>query len=384
MSESSHQPQKNAERKKALRIFALILLLLAIGSFLYWLWFAKGVETTDDAYVGGNQVMVSSQVNGNIQKIYVDNMDFVQAGDLLIELDDTDLTLAFEQAKSTLATTVRQLSQLSFSIKQLEATVKIKTAVLEKAKGDLARREKLNQAGAIAQENYLHAKNAVAIALADLEAVKNQLAANQALLPELPLKEQPEMKKAMSNLKQAWLNLQRSKIVSPIEGYVARRSAQVGQKVSQGTPLLAVISANQMWIDANFKETQLKNMRIGQSVTLNVDLYGDEVEFNGRVEGIDMGTGSAFSLLPSQNATGNWIKVVQRVPVRISLDPKQIQQYPLRIGLSAVVKVDVGNTDGEVLKKPQHKPPVYATTALEYDQSAVENLIDLMIQQNSR
>lgn len=381
MSEQ-HPQQKTAERKKALGIFALILLVVAIGAFLYWFLFSKGVEKTDDAYIGGNQVMVSSQVNGNIQKIYVDNMDFVKAGDLLVALDDTDLILAFEQAKSGLATSVRQLSQLAFTIKQLEATVKIKTAVFEKVKGDLVRREQLNRAGAIDQESYVHAKNAVTIAAADLDAVKNQLAANRALLPELPLKEQPEMQKAMSNLKLAWLNLQRSKIVSPIDGYVARRSAQVGQKVSTGSPLLAVISPKQMWIDANFKETQLKNMRIGQSVKVKVDLYGDDVEFSGTVEGIDMGTGSAFSLLPAQNATGNWVKVVQRVPVRIALKPEQIQQYPLRIGLSSEVKVDVSDQNGEVLKM-QAKQVVYATSALEYDQSAVENLIDLIIQQNS-
>ncbi|MDO4430512.1 MAG: EmrA/EmrK family multidrug efflux transporter periplasmic adaptor subunit [Lonepinella koalarum] len=383
MSEQA-QPNQKISRRKALGIFALILLWVIIGSLLYWFLFVKGIEKTDDAYVGGNQVMVSSQVNGNIQKIYVDNMDFVKAGDVLMVLDDTDLTLAFEQAKSGLATTVRQLSQLGFTIKQLEATVKMKTAVLEKAKGDLARREQLNRSGAIDQESYFHAKNAVVIANAELDAVKNQLAANQALLLELPLKAQPEMQKAMSNFKQAWLNLQRSIITSPIDGYVARRSAQVGQKVSAGSPLLAVISPNQMWIDANFKETQLKNMRIGQPVTLKVDLYGDEVEFNGKVDGIDMGTGSAFSLLPAQNATGNWIKVVQRVPVRISLDPQQIQQYPLRIGLSSVVKVDVSNSNGEVLKPAEHKPALYATMALEYDQSAVENEIDLIIQQNSR
>ncbi|WP_439239809.1 EmrA/EmrK family multidrug efflux transporter periplasmic adaptor subunit [Lonepinella sp. BR2474] len=387
MSEEKNFPSsKKRNRKKALSIFIVILLLIALATGLYWFFFVKGYETTDDAYVSGNQVMISSQVSGNVQQINVDNMDFVRAGEPLLSLDNSDLQLAFEQAQSNLASAVRQISQLNYSIKQLSATVQSKTVSLEQARGNLQRREQLNRTQSIDKESYLHAKEAVELAKVDLLATQNQLAANQALLLDVPLEQQPAVLSAVSQLKQAWLNLQRSQIVSPIDGYVARRSVQVGQKVAVGSALLAVIPVDQMWIDANFKETQLRHMRLGQPVKIKVDLYGDNVEFNGKISGIDMGTGSAFSLLPAQNATGNWIKVVQRVPVRIALDPEQLQKYPLRIGLSSQVEVNVQQTDGEVLRTAHdqnQQQTRYSTSSLVYDQTAVENLVNSIISQNT-
>ncbi|WP_439257178.1 EmrA/EmrK family multidrug efflux transporter periplasmic adaptor subunit [Lonepinella sp. BR2271] len=387
MSEEKNFPSsKKRNRKKALSIFIVILLLIALATGLYWFFFVKGYETTDDAYVSGNQVMISSQVSGNVQQINVDNMDFVRAGEPLLSLDNSDLQLAFEQAQSHLASEVRQISQLNYSIKQLSATVQSKTVSLEQARGNLQRREQLNRTQSIDKESYLHAKEAVELAKVDLLATQNQLAANQALLLDVPLEQQPAVLSAVSQLKQAWLNLQRSQIVSPIDGYVARRSVQVGQKVAVGSALLAVIPVDQMWIDANFKETQLRHMRLGQPVKIKVDLYGDNVEFNGKISGVDMGTGSAFSLLPAQNATGNWIKVVQRVPVRIALDPEQLQKYPLRIGLSSQVEVNVQQTDGEVLRtaRDQNQQQTrYSTSSLVYDQTAVENLVNSIISQNT-
>ncbi len=379
--EKSFPSSKSRNRKKALGIFLCILIFIALATGLYWYFFLKGYESTEDAYVSGNQVMISSQVSGNVQQINVDNMDFVHQGDVLLSLDNSDLQLAFEQAQSNLANAVRQISQLTYTVKQLTASVQSKTVSLEQARGNLHRREKLNQTQSIDKESYLHAKEAVELAKVDLIATQNQLAANQALLLDVPLDQQPSVLGAVSQLKQAWLNLQRSKIVSPIDGYVARRSVQVGQKVSVGSALLAVVPAEQMWIDANFKETQLRDMRLGQPVKVKVDLYGDKVEFNGTVVGIDMGTGSAFSLLPAQNATGNWIKVVQRVPVRIALEPEQLQKYPLRIGLSSHVIVNVQQTDGEVLGVSRDNT-LYSTSSLVYDQTAVENLIHSIISQN--
>ncbi|WP_439291178.1 EmrA/EmrK family multidrug efflux transporter periplasmic adaptor subunit [Lonepinella koalarum] len=387
MSEETNFPSsKKKNRKKALAIFIFILLLLALVTGLYWFFFVKGYESTDDAYVSGNQVMISSQVSGNVQQINADNMDFVRAGEQLLSLDNSDLQLAFEQAQSNLASAVRQVSQLNYTIKELSAAVQSKTVSLEQARGNLQRREQLNKTQSIDKESYLHAKEAVELAKVDLIATQNQLSANQALLLDVPLDQQPSVLHAVSQLKQAWLNLQRSKIVSPIDGYVARRSVQVGQKVAVGSALLAVIPVDQMWIDANFKETQLRYMRLGQPVKVKVDLYGDKVEFNGKVSGIDMGTGSAFSLLPAQNATGNWIKVVQRVPVRIALEPEQLQKYPLRIGLSSQVEVNVQQTDGDVLRTARdqtQQQTLYSTSSLVYDQTAVENLVNSIISQNT-
>ena len=374
---------KSQQRKKGLSIFILLLLLIAIGSAAYWFFFIKGFEETEDAYVSGNQVMVSAQVAGNIAKINVDNMDPVQAGDVLLELDDTNAKLSFEQAKSNLANAVRQVSQLNYTVKQLKSAVRANEITLAQAQGNLNRRVQLVKDGAIDKESFQHAKEAVELAKANLTTSQNQLGANQALLLDGPLSEQPQIQSAISNLKQAWLNLERTKIRSPIKGYVARRNAQVGQAVSVGGALMAVVTTDQMWLDANFKETQLTHMRIGQPVEIHFDLYGKDKTFNGKVVGIEMGTGSAFSLLPTQNATGNWIKVVQRVPVRIQLDPQQLAENPLRIGLSATVKVDVSDSQGETLRDQSPTTTLYSTNVLQYDESAVNNLIESIIRDNS-
>ena len=374
---------KSQQRKKGLSIFILLLLLIAIGSAAYWFFFIKGFEETEDAYVSGNQVMVSSQVAGNISKINVDNMDPVQAGDVLLELDDTNAKLSFEQAKSNLANAVRQISQLNYTVKQLKSAVRANEITLAQAQGNLNRRVQLVKDGAIDKESFQHAKEAVELAKANLTTSQNQLEANQALLLDGPLSEQPQIQSAVSNLKQAWLNLERTKIRSPIKGYVARRNAQVGQAVSVGGALMAVVTTDQMWLDANFKETQLTHMRIGQPVEIHFDLYGKDKTFNGKVVGIEMGTGSAFSLLPTQNATGNWIKVVQRVPVRIQLEPQQLAENPLRIGLSATVKVNVTDSQGETLRNKAPSTTLYSTNVLQYDESAVNNLIESIIRDNS-
>ena len=374
---------KSQQRKKGLSIFILLLLLIAIGSAAYWYFFIKGFEETEDAYVSGNQVMVSAQVAGNISKINVDNMDPVQAGDVLLELDDTNAKLSFEQAKSNLANAVRQVSQLNYTVKQLKSAVRANEITLAQAQGNLNRRVQLVKDGAIDKESFQHAKEAVELAKANLTTSQNQLGANQALLLDGPLSEQPQIQSAVSNLKQAWLNLERTKIRSPIKGYVARRNAQVGQAVSVGGALMAVVTTDQMWLDANFKETQLTHMRIGQPVEIHFDLYGKDKTFNGKVVGIEMGTGSAFSLLPTQNATGNWIKVVQRVPVRIQLDPQQLAENPLRIGLSATVKVNVTDSQGETLRDQAPSTTLYSTNVLQYDESAVNNLIESIIRDNS-
>lgn len=374
---------KSQQRKKGLSIFILLLLLIAIGSAAYWYFFIKGFEETEDAYVSGNQVMVSAQVAGNISKINVDNMDPVQAGDVLLELDDTNAKLSFEQAKSNLANAVRQISQLNYTVKQLKSAVRANEITLAQAQGNLNRRIQLVKDGAIDKESFQHAKEAVELAKANLTTSQNQLGANQALLLDGPLSEQPQIQSAVSNLKQAWLNLERTKIRSPIKGYVARRNAQVGQAVSVGGALMAVVTTDQMWLDANFKETQLTHMRIGQPVEIHFDLYGKDKTFNGKVVGIEMGTGSAFSLLPTQNATGNWIKVVQRVPVRIQLDPQQLAENPLRIGLSATVKVNVSDSKGETLRDQAPATTLYSTNVLQYDESAVNNLIESIIRDNS-
>ncbi|TCJ98549.1 membrane fusion protein (multidrug efflux system) [Volucribacter psittacicida] len=384
MDQQDNSVKTSSKRKKILTYFFMILLLIGIGVAIYWFLVLRNHQETDDAYASGNQVMVSAQISGNITQINVDDMDFVHQGDVLIVLDDTDAKFTFAQSKEALASAVRSIKQLEYTVQQLQATVQANQITLARAEGDFARRQQLSKSGAIDQESLQHAKEAVALADAQLQVAKSQLLANQALLGNTPLTQQPSVKNAIDNVKQAWLNLQRTQIRSPLNGYVARRTAQVGARATVGSPLLAVIATDDMWVDANFKETQLVNMRIGQPATLVFDLYGDKVEFEGKVEGIELGTGSAFSLLPAQNATGNWIKVIQRVPVRIRLNKDQLAQYPLRIGLSATVNVNTADTSGEVLLSHKRLTPIYRTDVLDYDLAPVNELIEQIISENSK
>ncbi|MDP8050924.1 EmrA/EmrK family multidrug efflux transporter periplasmic adaptor subunit [Pasteurella atlantica] len=382
MSETGSDLSKKKQRTKAFSLFFGLLFIIIVIVSICWLFFFKGYETTDDAYVVGNQVMITPKVAGNVVQINVENMDFVHKGDVLVVLDNSDKKLALKQAETALASAVRNIQQLNYSVKQLQETVKGKQIALAQAKSDLARRQKLAKTHSIDQESVQHAKDKMTMAYANLQLAKLQLASSKALLQQMPLIEQPTIQNAIASVKQAWLKLKRTQILSPVEGYVAKRNVQLGASVGTNSPLMAIIPPYQFWIDANFKETQLKNIRIGQPVKVTVDMYGDDIEFDGKVTGIALGTGSAFSLLPAQNATGNWIKITQRVPVRIELDPQQLEKYPLRMGLSASVKIEVTNKDGDVLLQQKRSTPLYTTDALGYDQTEIEQRISHIIKQN--
>ncbi|MDG6881969.1 Inner membrane protein yibH [Phocoenobacter uteri] len=370
-------------RVKALSLFSILLLLIVISGVIYWFFYQKDYQSTDDAYVSGNQIMITPKVAGNVVQINVEDMDLVRKGDVLVVLDEKDKKLALKQAETSLANAVRNVQQLSYNIKQLQESVKAKQIIFEQAKDDFIRRQKLAKTHSIDKESLQHSKDKMALTKADLQVAKNQLLANQSLLKNTPLLQQPTIQNAIISVKQAWLNLKRTQIVSPVEGYVARRSTQLGATVTTNSPLMAIIPKDQMWLEANFKETQLKDIRIGQPVKIELDLYGDDVEFEGKIAGISMGTGSAFSLLPAQNATGNWIKIIQRVPVRIELDPKDIQKYPLRIGLSAFAKVNTANQEGVTLRTHSRTEPLYATDSLNFDEKDIEQRILDIIEQNS-
>ncbi len=369
-------------RVRSMFLFVVLLLLASVATVGYWFLFIRGLEETDDAYAQGNQVAISSQVAGSVAQINVQNMDYVHEGDVLVVLNRKDRELAFNQAQEQLAQAVRNVQNLHFTVAQLNATKEAQAILVKKTQDDYKRQLKLAKVQATTTELLAHAKEAYEQAKASFNATKNQLLASEALLLKTPLKEQPAVKMAMDNMQVAWLNLQRTQILSPVTGYVAKRNVQVGESINVGRPLMAVIPAEQMWVEANFKETQLKDMRLGQEAKVTFDLYGDDVVFHGKVVGIDMGTGSAFSLLPAQNATGNWIKIVQRLPVRIALDAKEVAQHPLRLGLSALAKVDVSKTDGEVLRPAKALQAVYSTNVLHYDEKALNAKIEAIIQAN--
>ncbi|MBN3265473.1 multidrug efflux MFS transporter periplasmic adaptor subunit EmrA [Pectobacterium brasiliense] len=378
-------PQKNKkqQRKRVLSLLTFIFVVLGCAWLVYWFLVLRHHESTDDAYVAGNQIQIMAQVSGSVTHVNVDNTDFVKQGQVLVELDPTDAQQAFERAKTGLANSVRQTHQLIINSKQYQANIELRQTELNKAQSDLSRRETLGSANAIGREEVQHARDAVATAKAALEVARQQYQANQAMILDTPLEKQPAIQQASVEMRDAWLALQRTKIVSPIDGYVSRRSVQIGARISSTSALMAVVPANHLWVDANFKETQLANMRIGQPATVIADIYGDDVVYQGKVVGLDMGTGSAFSLLPAQNATGNWIKVVQRLPVRIEIDPKQVAEHPLRIGLSALVNVDTANTEGSALAETSRTTPAYQSDALTLDLTPVNQEISAIIQANA-
>ncbi|XWJ88513.1 multidrug efflux MFS transporter periplasmic adaptor subunit EmrA [Phytobacter ursingii] len=383
-SQTPQQPvKKKGKRKGALLLLTLLFIVIAVAYGIYWFLVLRHFEETDDAYVAGNQVQIMAQVSGSVTKVWADNTDYVKQGDVLVTLDATDAQQAFEKAQTALASSVRQTRQLMINGKQLQASIELQRTALAQAQTDLNRRVPLGNANLIGREELQHARDAVATAQAQLDVAIQQYNANQAMILDTRLEDQPAVKQAAAELRNAWLALQRTKIVSPITGYVSRRAVQPGAQISPTTSLMAVVPATGLWVDANFKETQLAHMRIGQTATVISDLYGDEVKYTGKVVGLDMGTGSAFSLLPAQNATGNWIKVVQRLPVRIELDAKQLSDHPLRIGLSTLVNVDTTNRDGPVLSSQVRTSPAYESSARELDLQPVNTLIENIVKANA-
>ncbi|WP_144731698.1 HlyD family efflux transporter periplasmic adaptor subunit [Extensimonas perlucida] len=365
----------NPTRRKALLALAVVVLVAGAAWGAYEWLIASHNENTDNAYVQGNVIQITPQTGGTVTAILADDTDYVQAGAPLVRLDPADARVALAHAEAALAQTVRQVRTLYVNDAALQEQVRLREADATRARTDvtrtsdiLQRRQKLAGNGAVSQEE-LHqaqaqhdaARAALAAAEAAIAAAREQLASNQALTQGVPLERHPNVLAAAAKLREAYLAERRTVLPAPVAGYVARRSVQLGQRVAAGTPLMSVVPAEQMWVDANFKENQLRNLRLGQPATLTADLYGGKVEYHGRVAGLGMGTGSAFALLPAQNATGNWIKVVQRVPVRIALDPKELRAHPLRVGLSMLVDVDTSDRGGPMLAEQPRTEPVAQT-----------------------
>ncbi len=373
---------ENSSRKKNILLLSLFFIAVAAGAGAWWFRELRGSESTDDAYVAGNVVPVMPQVAGNVVTLHADDTQLVQAGMPLVEMDPTDAKLALVRSEIQLAQTLRQVQQQMAELKQFDATIALRQAELDRVAGDQNRREVLGMTNAVGKEEVLHARQNVVAGKAALQVAIQQRNTLQAKLKNTPLAEQPEVRQAAEQVRQAWLDLQRTTILSPVSGVIAKRSVQVGSHVAVGAPLMAVVPLDQLWVDANFKEVQLEHLRIGQPVELSADLYGDKVVYHGEVEGLAAGTGSVFSLLPAQNATGNWLKVVQRLPVRIKLRAEELQQHPLRLGLSMLVTVDVSNTDGPLITEAQHKATLATTQSLNVDLAGADERVRQIIVAN--
>ncbi|WP_114240163.1 HlyD family efflux transporter periplasmic adaptor subunit [Dyella sp. C9] len=376
------QPPKN-RRGFLLRALVVVLVIAAIGWGLWYFFEGRWYEETDDAYVNGNVVQITPQVPGSVITIGADDGDLVHAGDVLVKLDPADADVALQQAKANLASTVRKVRGLYSNVSGAQAEVAVRKVAVDKAQADYNRRRDLAKSGAISAEELSHALDALTSAQSALTTAEQQLQTNKVLVDDTMVASHPDVQAAAAKLRSAYLDDVRSSIVAPVDGYVAKRSVQLGQRVAPGTPLMAVVPLHEVWIDANFKETQLTDMRIGQPVEIRADVYGGAVTYKGTVQSLGVGTGSAFSLLPAQNATGNWIKIVQRVPVRVFFtDPKQLEEHPLRIGLSTKVEVNLHDQSGPLLAKQAPTQPAFKTDVYNEQLAKADGLIAQIIHAN--
>jgi membrane fusion protein (multidrug efflux system) len=375
-------PAAPSRRGKLLRGLLAIVVLLIAAAALWYFMFGRWFEETDDAYVQGNQVQITPLITGTVVAINADDGMRVERGQLLVQLDPADTEVALQQARANLARTVRQTRGLYRSVEGAQAELSARQVTLNRVREDFARRKGLAATGAISDEELAHARNELAAAEAAVAGSRETFERSNALVDDTVIATQPDVEAAAAQLRQAYLNNARAGIVAPVSGYVARRSVQVGQRVQPGTALMAVVPTEQMWVEANFKETQLRHMRLGQEVELRSDLYGGEVKYKGRIDSLGLGTGSAFSLLPAQNASGNWIKIVQRVPVRIAIDAKQLADNPLRIGLSMKAEVSLRDQKGTVLPTATAKGQVFDTDVYAKQLHSADDVIHEIIQNN--
>ena len=379
MTNDAPPPQKKRTRM-LLGLTALFVLAGAVYGLYYKLVLSTRLET-DNAYVGGNLVTLSSQVPGTVISISADETQMVKAGAQLIRLDPSDAELALLEAEARLGSVVRQQRERYASVDQFDAAVAERRIALESARQDLARRLPLAQGDTVSGEEIAHARRAVETAGAALEVTRRQAASAHAGVAGDSAASHPLVAAARAEYMQAWLANRRNTIVAPVSGYVARRSVQLGARISQGAPLLTIVPLDQLWIDANFKESELRDVRIGQDAIVVADIYGSKVRYHGKVMGMSAGTGSAFSLLPAQNASGNWIKVVQRLPVRISLDPRELAAHPLRVGLSAEVTLDLAGSKGGP-PGPVSVPAASAAAVLEQPLDQASKAADAIVARN--
>jgi membrane fusion protein (multidrug efflux system) len=370
------------KRRKILVIIAVIFIVIGVLWGLFWLLVLSKRERTDDAYVNGNKVVISAQVSGTVIAVLTDDTQLVKAGQVLVRLDPVDAETGLARSASALGQSVRQVRQQKLTADQYDSMIATRRLELARAEADLAKREPLLADSAIAPEEVRHASESVLLARAALTQAERQATASHALVDGAGVEDNPAVLQAKAAYHDAWIAAQRNAVVAPVSGYVAERSVQLGQHVTAGQALMTVIPLNALWVDANFKEVQLRHLRIGQAAAVRSDLYGGSFVYHGHVKGMAAGTGAAFALLPAQNASGNWIKVVQRVPVRIQIDDSDLAKSPLRVGLSATVTVDTTNEDGPVLAQEAADQPVGDTQVYTQDLQKANAEADAVVRRN--
>ncbi len=382
-ADAATQTSRNKRRGFLLRLLLAVVVIAGIAWALWYFLDGRWYEGTDDAYVGGNVVQLTPQIPGTVVTIGADDGDLVKQGDVLVKLDQSNADVALAEAKANLAATVRKVRGLYSSVNGQQALVAQQQTAVAKAKADYDRRVGLARSGAISAEELSHARDELTAAQSALVTAQQQYQTSKVLVDDTVVASHPDVQAAAAKFRASYLDDERTTLVAPVTGYVAMRSVQLGQRVAPGTPLMAVVPLHQVWIDANFKETQLTHMRIGQPVTIRSDVYGGAVTYQGKVQSLGIGTGSAFSLLPAQNATGNWIKIVQRIPVRVVFtDPKQLDRHPLRIGMSLAVDVSLHDQNGPMLAQRPPAQPAFSTDVYAQQAAKADTLIAGIIHAN--
>jgi membrane fusion protein (multidrug efflux system) len=376
----SASPAKGSRRLR-LTILALVVILCGVAYGTYWLLYASNFESTDDSYVDGDVVQITSEVPGTVVGLHVDDTQFVARDQPLLELDPADAEVAASHAEANLARAVRAVRTLFAEADELRAEIVDREVALRRAEQDYQRRVGLLSDGAVSSEEFQHNGDNITQLRATLTAAREHLNETTAKIDGTTVATNPEVLAAAAAYRDTSLALRRTRITAPVSGVVARRSVQVGQQVAAGTPLAGVVPLEAVWVDANFKEVQLRDMRVGQPVKLRTDIYGGKVSYHGKVVGLSAGSGTAFALLPSQNASGNWIKIVQRLPVRVVLDPDELRAHPLRIGLSVTATVDIRDTSGPLVASEVRRVPIPTQPSLAND-PAVDARISQIIQSN--
>jgi membrane fusion protein (multidrug efflux system) len=349
-----------------LRILGGCVAVAAVAYVAYGYQSGPLIISTDDAYVDASLAQVTPQIDGTISRVNVHDTQYVKRGDILVSLDQQDGLLDVEAAKAAYEQAYRHVQQNVANVIAAEANVKAKQAVASQAQLQLQRRASILQSGAVSSEEVSDSRSAYAAAIDGLAIAKQQLSAQHVLVKSADIQNNPEIASASTALKRAQLRLRRTQIRAPVDGVVAQFHAQVGQQVAAGTSLMSIVPIDSLFVDANFKEGQLEQIKSFQAVDLVSDLYGSRVVYHGYVEGLGGGTGAAFSVIPAQNATGNWIKVVQRLPVRIALDPEELRHSPLRVGISMNVSVRTGTQVTRPHRAPDSPPALRTATSVSF------------------
>ncbi len=354
-------------RGRNLKILAGVVAICAVGYAGYWYWDARYFESTDDCYVDGDVVQITTEIPGTVIELHVDDTQSVARGQPLLELDPADAGVSVSSAEANLARAVRTVRALFAQADQLRAEIRDREVELRQAERDHERRSGLLSDGAVSSEEFQHTQDRVTEVRASLTAAQELLNETTVQIDRTTIPTHPRVLAAIAAVRDASLSLRRTRLTAPVPGIVARRSVQVGQRVAAGTPLMGVVPLDAVWVDANFKEVQLRDMRVGQPVSLRTDMYGGAAVYHGKLVGLSAGSGTAFALLPGQNASGNWIKIVQRLPVRIELDASELRAHPLRIGLSVTASVDIRDTSGALVSQQVRQIPIPSQASLAND-----------------